>query len=196
MTIDIFDLDDLAESTRVQRGTFPRARHGRGYKATAVDTFLAQTRASFDGRGGQVTAAQIRSASFPLVKGGYDIAAVDQAMSRLEDAFARRERDRAVAESSPDEWLAEIRERAQEILDRLARGEKRRFTRTSALSFGYRVKEVDFVAERIARFLRDGEALEAEQVRQVAFRMQRRGYREEQVDALLDATVEIILAVS
>jgi DivIVA domain-containing protein len=32
-------------------------------------------------------------------------------------------------------------------------------------------------------------------VRDAAFRMQRGGYREEQVDALLDATVEVMLAV-
>ena len=34
-----------------------------------------------------------------------------------------------------------------------------------------------------------------EQLRSAAFRMQRSGYREEQVDALLDATIDVILAV-
>jgi len=34
-----------------------------------------------------------------------------------------------------------------------------------------------------------------EQVRAVAFRMQRGGYREAQVDAVLDAVVEVMLAV-
>ena len=48
---------------------------------------------------------------------------------------------------------------------------------------------------RIVRYLRDGDPLTAEQLRSAAFRMQRGGYREEQVDALLDATIDVILAV-
>jgi DivIVA domain-containing protein len=63
------------------------------------------------------------------------------------------------------------------------------------LTFGYRVDEVDHVARRIVRYLRDGEPLSVEQLRSAAFRMQRNGYREEQVDALLDATIDVILAV-
>ena len=63
------------------------------------------------------------------------------------------------------------------------------------LTFGYRVDEVDHVATRIVRYLRDGEPLTAGQLRAAAFRMQRGGYREEQVDALLDAAVDVILAV-
>lgn len=188
---DIFD----PEPQQMERGTFPRARQGRGYESRAVDAFLIGARASFDARDGAVTSAQIRAASFPLAKGGYDIEAVDQALTRLEDAFARNERSWALAERGAGAWIAETRERAQEILDRLLRRPRHRFARTGMLSFGYRVDEVDFVADRIVRFLRDGEPLDASQVRQVGFGMQLRGYREEQVDALLDATIEVILAV-
>jgi DivIVA domain-containing protein len=54
---------------------------------------------------------------------------------------------------------------------------------------------VDLVTDKLARFLETGDAVTVEQVRAVAFRMQRGGYRETQVDAVLDAVVEVMLAV-
>lgn len=166
----------------------------RGYHRAAVDAFLASARTAFEGAG-DLSAFDVRTASFPLVKGGYVVAEVDAALSRVEDAFAARERDRAVRSSGAGAWVERARDDAQLILDHLARQRRRRFARTSALTFGYRVDEVDHVANRIVRYLRDGEALTAEQLRSAAFRMQRGGYREEQVDALLDATIDVILAV-
>lgn len=166
----------------------------KGYHRAAVDAFLASARAAFE-RDGDLGADDVRTASFPLVKGGYVVSDVDAALSRVEDAFASRERDRAVRAQGAGAWVEQARDDAQVILDHLARPRRRRFARTNALTFGYRVDEVDHVATRIVRYLRDGEALSAEQLRSAAFRMQRGGYREEQVDALLDATVDVILAV-
>lgn len=167
----------------------------RGYHRAAVDTFLASARAAFERGGVAFGAADVRAASFPLVKGGYVIADVDAALSRVEDAFASRERATAVRTSGADAWVEQARDEAQVILDHLARPRKHRFARTGVLTFGYRVDEVDHVATRIVRYLRDGDPLSAEQLRTAAFRMQRGGYREEQVDALLDATIDVILAV-
>lgn len=166
-----------------------------GYHRSAVDNFLAAARTAFESGGDDLTAADVRVASFPLVKNGYVVAEVDAALSRVEDAFAVRERERVVRSRGAGAWVERARDEAQEILDHLARPAKHRFARTGILTFGYRVDEVDHVASRIVRYLRDGEALSAEQVRSAAFRMQRGGYREEQVDALLDATIDVILAV-
>ena len=191
------ETEQIPDRMPERRGpAFPVVRRvRRGYHQAAVDAFLAGARESFEDEDGAVTAADIRRASFPLARGGYAIDAVDAALARLEDAFAARERERGVAVRGPQAWVDDARVLAQEILDRLARRRGRRFARTSVLTFGYRVKEVDFVAERIVGFLRDGQPLTAEQVRTAAFRMQRGGYREEQVDALLDATIDVILAV-
>ncbi|BDZ38410.1 DivIVA domain-containing protein [Microbacterium suwonense] len=167
----------------------------RGYHRAAVDTFLEAARGAFEDERDDFGADDVRSASFPLVKRGYVIAEVDAALGRVEDAFAARARERAVRAVGVDAWVAEARRDAQLILDHLTRPPRRRFARTSRLTFGYRVDEVDVVADRISAFLRDGDALTVEQVRGAAFRMQRGGYREEQVDALLDATVDVLLAV-
>lgn len=166
-----------------------------GYHRTAVDTFLASARRAFETGGDELSASDVRTASFPLVKGGYVVADVDAALGRVEDAFAARERERVVRAQGAGAWVEQAREEAQVILDHLARPRRHRFARTGILTFGYRLDEVDHVSTRIVRYLRDGEGLTAEQLRSAAFRMQRGGYREEQVDALLDATIDVILAV-
>lgn len=168
----------------------------QGYDPAQVDDFLAAARRSFeDGADEPLTAADVRRTAFRLVKRGYQIAAVDAAMGRIEDAFAAREREQALTEEGARAWVGSSRRLAQEVLDRLSRPERERFQRVSRLRWGYRIDEVDLVADRIARYLESGESLTVEQVRTVAFRMQRGGYDEVQVDAVLDAVIEVMLAV-
>ncbi|HWS49792.1 MAG TPA: DivIVA domain-containing protein, partial [Microbacterium sp.] len=142
-----------------------------------------------------ITSVDIRRAAFPLVRHGYAIASVDAALGRIEDAFAARERSSAVAQTGVQAWVGHTRDSAQEVLDRLSRPRKQRFDRVSALRYGYRIDEVDLVSDKVSRYLETGDSLTVEQVRSVAFRMQRGGYREAQVDAVLDAVVEVLLAV-
>jgi DivIVA domain-containing protein len=167
----------------------------KGYDKRAVDAFLSRAREAFEAGGEQLTSADIRRAAFPLVRHGYAIASVDAALGRIEDAFAAREREAAVARSGVRSWVGHTRETAQVVLDRLSRPRTRRFDRVSALRYGYRIDEVDLVSDKIARFLETGDSVTVEQVRSVAFRMQRGGYREAQVDAVLDAVIEVMLAI-
>ncbi|WP_460774117.1 DivIVA domain-containing protein [Microbacterium sp. GXF7504] len=196
------DADAIIERTQAPgdlapRSAFPLVTRGRGYDRNAVDTFLLRARAAFEDASDAepVTAQTVRDASFPLTKHGYAIAPVDAALGRIEDAFASRERADAIAQMGAARWVAQQRELAQEILDRLTRPRRHRFERTNVLRYGYRVDEVDIVADRIAGYLAEGRQVTVEQVRAVAFRMQRGGYREAQVDAVLDAVVEVMLAV-
>lgn len=189
---DVQVSDDAAQTPPAFSLTSGRVR---GYHRAAVDTFLSAARAAFEADADDLTAADVRVASFPLVKNGYVVSEVDAALGRVEDALAARARDRSVRARGAGAWVEQARDDAQVILDHLARPRRHRFARTGLLTFGYRIDEVDHVGTRIARYLRDGEPLTAEQLRSAAFRMQRGGYREEQVDALLDATVDVILAV-
>ena len=178
---------------------FPITR-GRelGYSRSAADAFLARARAAFERQqdAPSMHSSTIRAAAFPMTKRGYRPADVDAALGRIEDAFAARERDAVITAGGAEQWVRDARARAQEILDRLRRGPGRRFRRAPFLRFGYARTEVDAVAERLIGFLQHGEAITPVQVRQVAFRMQRGGYAEEQVDALLDAVIEVLLAVA
>ncbi|MEV8266337.1 DivIVA domain-containing protein [Microbacterium sp. NPDC076911] len=183
-------------AVETKESAFPITRgRTKGYSPAEVDAFISRARVAFEEGEEPVGASDIRQAAFPLVRRGYSIAAVDAALGRIEDAFAAREREAAVARGGVSEWVGQTRETAQVVLDRLSRPRRSRFARVSALRYGYRVEEVDLVADKLSTYLQTGESVTVEQVRGVAFRMQRGGYREVQVDAVLDAVVEVMLAV-
>jgi DivIVA domain-containing protein len=172
------------ETPRPARSTpFPDApRRKKGYEKRAVDTFLEKARDAFEAdEPGALRSTEVREASFPLVRGGYAIGPVDAALGRVEDAFAAREREYALSRLGARAWVAETRDTAQVVLDRLSRPRRARFERVGILNFGYAVDA--------------GDPVTAEQVRSVAFRVERNGYREAQVDAVLDAVVEVMLAI-
>ncbi len=170
-----------------------------GYKTTEVEEFLRRARRAYDGRPGSgdedLDAERIRLTAFAMQKGGYSTSHVDAALERLEDAFAFRERQIASRLHGDEAWLAEARTTAQVVANRLARPEAARFERVSRLAVGYHVREVDAFADRLTRYFRDGWPVSIEEVRGVVFSAQRGGYREAQVDLVLDAVVDVMLAV-
>ncbi len=194
---------DSAAQTQQRGGAalFPEApRRVLGYDKAAVDEFLERARQEFEGEPSAdgtpyLDAAAVRTAAFPLVKRGYAIEPVDAALARIEDAFAARDREAAVAAAGTRVWVEQARDDAQVLLDHLARPRRRRFARVGWLHFGYRIDEVDLVADRLVEYFEAGRPISVDQVRSVAFRMQRRGYQEGQVDALLDAVIDVMLAV-
>jgi DivIVA domain-containing protein len=179
--------------------TFPRSRKSKqGYNVDQVEDFLEDARAAYTAdRGAQsvLNAASIRKTAFAMQKGGYSPSHVDAALERLEDAFAARERERARAEAGDAAWFAQARASAQVILDRLARDEGRRFSRVGPFTTGYKPKDVDAFADRLVNYFQNGKPMSVEQVRTVVFRGSKRGYREAQVDLLLDAVIDVMLAV-
>lgn len=204
VSADIDGVQDVGGARARQRGSvalFPEApRRELGYDRAAVDAFLERARQEFEGDPSPdgtpyLDAAAVRTAAFPLVKRGYAIEPVDAALARIEDAFAARDRETAVSTTGTRAWVARARDDAQVLLDHLARPRSRRFSRVGWLGFGYRIDEVDLVADRLVEYFETGRPITVDQVRAVAFRMQRRGYREEQVDALLDAVIDVMLAV-
>ncbi|BDZ63199.1 DivIVA domain-containing protein [Agromyces mangrovi Wang et al. 2018] len=81
------------------------------------------------------------------------------------------------------------------MINRLARPEGHRFDRVSFLAVGYSTREVDRFTQKLMRYFRDGAPISVDDVRTVVFRPQRGGYREVQVDLVLDAVVDVMLAV-
>jgi len=179
--------------------TFPTARSGKpGYDQAEVDAFLERAREAFgsDAAEPTLTSEEIRHTAFRVRRGkGYSARHVDAALERLEEAFAARERERQIAAQGTEQYHAEIRALAQEIIDRLARPAGQKFRRVSPLARGYDPADVDAFSARISAYVQEGRALPVEVVRTIAFRPRYRGYDEAQVDLLLDAVIRIMLAV-
>lgn len=176
--------------------TFPLATpKALGYEQAAVDAFLERARQAFQGTDSSLTSAELRTVTFPMVKGGYLPAEVDSAVERLEDTFAEREREARISEVGLERWNAEARELAQEILNRIGRAKGRRFRRAGIVSYGYNVADVDAFADRVHDFFTAGAQLSRSEVRTIVFRPQIRGYDESQVDFLLDELIRVMLAV-
>ncbi|GAA3942574.1 DivIVA domain-containing protein [Pseudoclavibacter caeni] len=167
----------------------------RGYDIDQVDDLLERARVAYDTGGGDITAETVRTAAFDLVREGYDPKAVDAALDRLEEAFAMRERDEAIAAMGEGEWQELARDQARVVVARLLRQEGHRFRRAGIFGVGYNRHQVDRLGDRIVAYFRTGEPLAIEEVRDAVFARQGNGYSERQVDALLDRTVEIMLAV-
>jgi DivIVA domain-containing protein len=179
--------------------TFPRtARSTLGYDPEQVDEFLQAARRAYDADEppeAALTAADIRQTAFAMVKGGYSTTHVDAALERLEDAFAARERELVQGAAGTSEWLEQARTTAQVILNRLARPAGERFDRVSFLTYGYNKADVDRFSTRLVRYFQDGRPMSVEEVRTITFRPQHGGYREAQVDLLLDSVTDVMLAV-
>ncbi|TFC52379.1 DivIVA domain-containing protein [Cryobacterium sp. TmT2-59] len=181
--------------------TFPRTpKKTLGYNTAQVESFLAAARKAYDatddgGEGAPLTAETIRHTAFSLHKGGYSPAHVDAALERLEDAFATRDRDRATRAQGKEAWLEEAHDLAQVLVNRLGRADHHRFSRVSILTVGYSRVDVDRFASRLVRYFEDGFPVTIEDVRCAVFRPQRGGYREAQVDVVLDGVIDVMLAV-
>lgn len=169
-----------------------------GYRPDHVDAFLERARASYELQGAveqPVTAAEIRSTAFALKRRGYAARFVDAAMDRLEEVFFERERRRRVEEIGDEAWWAEAQQLLSEVRGRLQRQRGKRFRRRGFFATGYRCSQVDAFLDRITAMLAGKEPLTTVEVRGAVFHSQWRGYDEDQVDALLDAVIELMLVV-
>lgn len=177
---------------------FPQAEAGSpGYDREEVDAFLIEAKSAYEVGTGDatVTVQDIRNKAFTLRRNGYSTAHVDAALERLEDVFAGRVREAAIAAGAEAEYMAGVRETAQAAVDRLARPAGRRFKRASWATLGYNRTDVDQFGDKIMRYFTEGWPITPSDVRTIVFREQRGGYREDQVDAFLDAIVDAMLAV-
>ena len=176
---------------------FPLADKGMpGYDPEVVQEFLERAKRVFEGAEDGLTSADIRHKVFPLVgKEGFATKDVDEALWRLEEAFADKERLSETEAVGEENYYKDVRERAQEILDRAARPAKLKFRTTSLLRPGYHVGDVDALCDQLAGYFQQNQSLSVSAVRRALLRTSLGGYDEAQVDALLDDTISVMLAV-
>jgi DivIVA domain-containing protein len=183
-----------ASFDRVQRNEY-------GYNAKQVDQFLQRARVSFENpraAAEAIKSADVRAVSFDPVKGGYAAAGVDAALDRLEDAFARRERDDLIAARGEDAWLREIGKLSGLLRGRLHRPDGERFRRPpGARGRSYNTVDVDNLCRDLIGYLEEDRPLSVDNVRRAVFRPAKGkdGYEETQVDSFLDRVVELMAAI-
>lgn len=164
-----------------------------GYEPQQVDAFIEKARVQYAEPNSEiVTSDSLRNTEFDMVQGGYEISAVDTAMDRLEDAFAKREIERQRNLGGQTAVLDRL-ERITEIVNgRLIRPKRKKFASVGWLLRGYSRKQVDRLCEKISNHLVSGEKLQLNSVRRSIFKAKRGGYVEAQVDAFLDRVAEIL----
>lgn len=188
-----------ARDTDKAHTAFPLATGSElAYNPAQVDEFLTLARSAYEGAPDQattLTAREVRGAAFAVKRGGYAARYVDAALDRLEEVFFERERRAAIRSGDEDAWWDETRALLSEVRGRIGRPRGHKFKRRSILATGYRRSQVDAFLERVGdMFERREFDLKPSDVRDVVFHSERSGYDEDQVDALLDAVVDLMLA--
>ncbi|MBK5248648.1 MAG: DivIVA domain-containing protein [Actinomycetales bacterium] len=179
-------------------GVFPTVgRWASGYDRDEVDKFFDRARTAYEGGSEEsMTAEDVRSAAFDLVRHGYAPAAVDSALDRLEGAFVQRERSEYIAANGQEAWMEQVAERATTLYPRLVRPAGERFAPPEH-GRGYDRDAVDDVLDRLVDYFDSGATLSAGELRQATFPVapRARSYGEGPVDAFLDRAVDVLLAV-
>ncbi|MEY4397605.1 MAG: hypothetical protein RLZ53_181 [Actinomycetota bacterium] len=174
--------------------TFPTVgKKNFGYEPAEVDAFIALARDQYARPESRVINWKTLVATgFQLVKDGYDVAAVDKAIEKLEDTFAERDLKSPVFQFplvNKTEQLIKLRTL---LASRIARPKGKKFERAGVLGLGYSRKVVDALVGLVGEFLEDQEALELDELRGLKFKVVRGGYVESQVDTYIDRLVEFI----
>ena len=175
--------------SRGHHDRFPRvSRLRKGYHRRQVDQFVNNVEVSLRGMIPMPTATDIRRVGFEMVHGGYQPHAVDEAL----DAFEKRVLD-VQRLSAGRRGKADPAGEAAVLRDELSAPYMHRFHRAGGLRRGYDIDDVDDFVDRVLGALDGGGRLTVDDVRAVAFRPRRGGYREHDVDDALDRVVEHLM---
>lgn len=169
------------------------SKRNLGYEPSEVDLLISQARTVFAQADAIVTdEGFIRNAQFGLVKGGYEIAPVDAALDRLDDAFGLQLARNLIRRSGYEQARVKLANWRETLLARTKRPIGKSFDKAGFLAKGYHVKQVEITLGNIAAHLEGGAKLTTAQLRDVKFKLVGGGYDEAQVDAFLDRTVDYV----
>ncbi|MFC7402888.1 DivIVA domain-containing protein [Citricoccus sp. GCM10030269] len=194
----VMDSADRQPFELADRGTF-------GYHRKQVDDFMARARLAYEGGGG-LRSSDIRHVSFDAVKGGYRADQVDDVLDRLEDALAKAERAERIEAEGEDAWNARVNASIDVLRGRLDRPDGERFRRPSTSGHGrrgktgsstgasYDIAEVDALCHRLSARFMGRDDVRADDLRRAVFSAGEgaNGYDEAQVDAFLDAAIDVL----
>lgn len=173
------------------------SRFSVGYDPHEVDDFLARARTAYEHGGSGFDSADVTSASFGTIRGGYDMRTVDEALDRLSDAFALQQRDDAIAAQGEEQWISHLTDRAETLKDRLERPAGERFAPGAHGERSYDRTDVDALCDQLIAYFTEGLPMSVDDVRRAAFRRRKGedGYQEAVVDVYLDHVADLMASV-
>lgn len=201
----------MAEEPGVERNAPGIARASKrkwGYDERQVDEFLENAHSLYESEGVQLTQHDIQNISFDLRKGGYVIAQVDAALTRLERAVVDKQTAWQISQNGRVAWKAQTEELFRELEQHATRPEGTRFKDGEVKKTSYDRKQVDRLINQVidktsAVLGIDGAKpedahdlvdLNSATVANVIFtqRKGKRGYDERQVDYFLNHCVQLL----
>lgn len=166
---------------------------GMGYNPEQVDALLDLAKRQYEAPDQiLLRASDLRGLRLDLVKGGYAISQVDEALDNLEDHFIQAEIRQFRERFGEQELAKRYRELQESLLPRLARKAGKRFTKVSWLARGYDRKKVDNLCDLLAVHFTGKQSVRVSQVRRSQFTATRSGYSMPQVDSFLDRVIEAL----
>ena len=123
-----------------------------GYDIDQVDEFLDRAHQLYDAAQPQLNQEDIQNVLFTLVRGGYDIEAVDRALLRLEQAAVDKQTSYEISSEGRVAWRTKTVQLAQTLMPRANAGNGYRFADGHGKEPSYDRKQVDsFVVNAVTR---------------------------------------------
>ena len=127
-------------------------RNKWGYDIDQVDEFLDRAHQLYDAAQPQLNQEDIQNVLFTLVRGGYDIEAVDRALLRLEQAAVDKQTSSEISSEGRVAWRTKTVQLAQTLMPRANAGNGYRFADGHGKEPSYDRKQVDsFVVNAVTR---------------------------------------------
>ncbi|MDR2082902.1 MAG: DivIVA domain-containing protein [Candidatus Ancillula trichonymphae] len=168
---------------------FTRTRFGIGYDTSQVDAFFAHSQAVWNNPVKALTEREVRFVRFDLVRKGYSVFEVDDALWHVERALAKRTKQEIVQAVAKSGWVELMTSNAKELYAVLITPKKSKFEIRADAQVAYEQKSVDKYLKVIyEQFFEKRKKLTATAVKKKSFPQVKasRGYSTQQVDEFLD----------
>ncbi len=154
-----------------------------GYSKEQVDAIYGRAQRQLSNPGLRMLTAEILGAvKFDLVRGGYQITAVDEELARLADVFDQRDIRQKIAREGQSAVSQELNEILKTLRPILEKGPKEAFSKTKG---GYRPSLVNKLVKKIEIRRSSLSAPDSFTLRTVPLGRSRRGYSRSEVDDFL-----------
>ncbi len=202
----------MANEERAKGTQLPLAPKRKwGYDVEQVDEFLQRAHQLYDAPQPQLKQEDIQNVLFTLVRGGYDIDAVDRALLRLEQAAVDKQTSYEIADEGRVAWRTKTIQLAQTLMPRATAEDSHRFASGRGKDPSYDRKQVDSFVVNIMTRICDELSIDYDQavessnfdsdedfvpryVSTILFTQRKgaKGYDEGQVDMYLNRVAQVV----